>query len=131
MAEKEVRIRSVAKYNGHSVKPTKVVALSFKFRYDELPNSVQSLQMLNENITIKVKLGDEQAITVGVFMITGLNFNGDGDSILNVGSNLDSIEPTAINDLAAFGKDEIFKVMLEALIITDEKEEDEEEPWDE
>lgn len=129
--EKEVKIKSVCKYNGHSVKPTKVVALSFRFKYDELPQSVQTLQMLNENVVVKVKLGDQPAQEVGMFMIKGLNFDGDGDSILNLGSQLDHIEPGVVNEIAAFGKDEVFRIMLEAKIEVEAEEDSEDESWDE
>lgn len=129
--EKEVKIKSVCKYNGHGVKPTKVVALSFRFKYDELPSSVQSLQMLNENVTIRVKLGDQPAMTVGTFMIKGLNFDGDGESVMNLGSQLDHIEPSIVNEIAAFGKDELFKIMIEARIEIEEPEESTDEWNDE
>ncbi len=130
--EKEIKIKSICSYNGHVVNPNKAVTISFKFRYDELVNYLQSVQMLNENINIIIKLGDKKPMKIGMFMIKGLVIDGDGEAVIKFNSQLDFVESTSINEVAAFGKDEQFKIMLEAKIEIEEDEKtSDDESWDE
>lgn len=117
--EKEVKIKSVCKYNGHNVKASKVVDLSLKFNYDELVNYVQTIQMLNENITVKVMV-DGKGFKLGTFLIKEIKIDGDGEGTIKMASSMDHIDAAAINSIVI---SEAFRVMFEATISSDEQEE--------
>lgn len=126
MAETEVKIKSICKYNGHSIKTNRAVDLALKFGYDEMVNYIQAIQMLNNNITIKVKIGDQQGEEIGTFMIKEIKIDGDGEGMIKFNSQMDFINANAMNKLA---QGESFKVMLDAKIEVEEPAE-EEENWD-
>ena len=52
MSEKKVVVKEVVNYKGHSVKANGSVDLSFSAMYDELTNTIQCLQMLNNDVDI-------------------------------------------------------------------------------
>lgn len=126
--EKEVKLKSVCKYNGHSFKTNKSVDLSLKFGYDELTNYIQAIQMLNENITMKVKVGDNQGKEIGTFMIKEIKIDGDGEGTIKLNSSIDFVDANAINSIVI---GETFRVMLEAKIDVEEEQTENEEAWDE
>lgn len=126
--EKEVKIKLVGKYNGHSVKPTRVVDLALKLPYDELATYIQSVQMLNENVTLIVRLPDSKPVEVGTFMIGELKIASDGEGNLRLKSNMDSVNANVLNDMAI---DDPFNVLLRAKIeIEEEDPEEDAEDWD-
>lgn len=126
--EKEVKLKAVCKYNGHSFKTNKSVDLSLKFGYDELTNYIQAIQMLNENITMKVKVGDNQGKEIGTFMIKEIKIDGDGEGTIKLNSSIDFVDANAINSIVI---GETFRVMLEAKIEVEETPTENEEAWDE
>jgi hypothetical protein len=113
---KEVKVKAVGEFNGQSTKPNKSIDLSFKFPYSELVNSVQTLQMLNENITVSAKIGDEKPIKLGMFTLNGLNFDRDGEAVLKLNSMLDYVEADNLNTIAALGKGEQFHILFKASV---------------
>lgn len=100
MPEQKVKIKSLCKYNGHSVKANKSVDISFKFMYSELTNYIKLIQLLNENIEISIKIEDEKAQKLGTFMIRGIGIDHDGEGNIKFNSQLDFIEPNVINEIA-------------------------------
>ncbi len=118
---KKVKIKVVGKYNGHSIKANKSVDVSFKFAYSEMVNTVKLLQLLNENVTIIVKVGDEKPKKIGMFMIKDIRFDSDGESIIKFNSSTDFIEAASLDGLAG---DDLLTVLFQAEI---EIEDDDEE----
>lgn len=108
---KELKTRSLAKYNGHSIKTNKAVDLSLKFSYEELPNYIKLIQFLNENVTITIKKGDQKPQRLGTFMVKEIKIDHDGEGIIKFNSMMDYIEPDELNTLVG---EDIFKVMFEA-----------------
>jgi hypothetical protein len=107
----EIKIKALAKYNGHSIKTNRAVDLSIKFPYEELPNYIKLIQLLNENVNVVVKLPDEKAKKLGVFMIKEIKIDGDGEGAVKFNSQLDFVEADIINTLAGC---EMFKIAFDA-----------------
>lgn len=121
----KVKVKAVGKYNGHSIKANKTVDLKLKFAYDELVNYIRLVQLLNENVTIKVKQSGKKSMNLGIFMVKQINVSHDGEGSLTFNSMLDYAEADKINKLA---NDDLFQVIFEAEIEdTDEGSEDGEE----
>lgn len=114
-----VKVKEVVKYNGHKVKANGAVDLGFKAMYSELTNSIQSLQMLNNDVKIKAKLPGEKPIELGIFRVQKVIIDNDGESTLNFTSLTDFIDMECINKLV--GKDE-FVVLLEANVELEDEE---------
>lgn len=108
---KELKTKSLAKYNGHSFKQNKAVDLGLKFSYEELPNYIKLIQFLNENITIKVKRPDKEGQILGTFMVKEIKIDHDGEGQVKFNSMLDFVEADEINTLVG---DELFKVAFKA-----------------
>lgn len=121
----KVKVKAVGKYNGHSIKANKTVDLKLKFAYDELVNYIRLVQLLNENVTIKVKQSGKKSMNLGIFMVKQINVSHDGEGSLTFNSMLDYAEADKINKLA---NDDLFQVIFEAEIEdTEEDSEDGEE----
>ena len=90
--EHHVEVKLVGKYNGHSVKANQSVDLSIKAGYDQLTQSVQLLQMLNNDVTILAKLTDSKPFKLGVFRVQGVNVSHDGESTIKFNSMADFTE---------------------------------------
>ena len=122
---KELKTRSLAKYNGHSIKTNKAVDLGFRFSYEELPNYIKLIQFLNENVTVVIKQGDNKPQNLGTFMVKEIKIDHDGEGQVKFNSMIDYIEPDELNTLV--GSD-IFKVIFKAVSeeIDDEVEDDDE-----
>jgi len=117
---KEIKARTLARYNGHSIKTNKAVDLSLKFEYGELPNYIKLIQFLNENTKVTVKKGDEKPQCLGIYMVKEIKIDHDGEGIVKFNSMLDHVNADEITTIVG---DEIFKVQFEAT--SEEAEEDE------
>lgn len=120
---KIVKIKGIAKYNGHNIKANSSVDLNLLFNYDELPNYIQLIQLLNENVDISVKVEAEDPRRLGSFMINSINIDHDGQGKVRFNSLLDHVEAGSINDIV--GK--VFKVNMKAMIETEDEESEDEE----
>lgn len=116
----KVKVMLVGNYNGHNVKTSGSVDLNLKADYSEMVNSVQALQMLNNDITVSVKFPDETPFKVGVFRLNQLNFGHDGESKIKLNSMTDFVEMDNINRLIT---DERFLIRLTADVEIEQKEE--------
>ena len=124
-----VKIKQVVNYSGHNVKTNGSIDLTFKAKYDELTNSMQLLQMLNNDVNIVTKIpGIKKPIPLGMFRVKSVNFDGDGESTLKFNSIVDNVEMNNINSIVC--KEE-FQVLLSADIELEEDEEESEEEWEE
>ena len=118
----DVTVRFVGTYNGHSVRANGSVDLSFKGDYSELVNSVQLLQMLNNDVKIVVKLSEDmKPMRIGTFRLKNFGVDHDGESKIVFNSTNDFVEIDNLNKLISA---ERFKVQCKTTI---EEEEDKEE----
>ena len=90
--ETHVEVKIIGKYNGHSVKANQSVDLSIKAGYDQLAQSVQLLQMLNNDVTIVAKVPDSKPFKLGTFRVQAVNISHDGESAIKFNSMADFTE---------------------------------------
>lgn len=120
-----VTVKTFAYYNGHNVKPNGSINLTFKCEYSELSNSVQMLQMLNNDITVVAKIASEsKPIKIGSFRLKGVTIEDDGESKITFNSITDYVEIDNINKLIS---NEAFKLRCDAEVETETEENNEEE----
>lgn len=116
---KEIKIKEMVQYAGHSIKGNGSIDINFNARYSELVNSIQLLQMLNNDIQIAVKIGSDKPFKIGSFRLKNVVIDDDGESKLKFNSIIDSVELEAINNMVVTDE---FTICMKALI---EEEEDE------
>ena len=122
--EKKVVINELVSYSGHNVSANGVVNLTLVAKYSELANSIQAMQMLNENINIKAKLGAGKPFLLGMFRIKNILVDGDGESKLKFVSERDSIELDNLNSLPFSNEDNSdFTIRMEATIEGEDEDE--------
>ena len=103
--------------------------MTFKASYSELTNTIQLMQMLNNDVNIKAKVPGEKAMKLGMFRIKEIKVEGDGESIIKFNSLNDYTEMDNLNYLPIKGSEnEEFAVMMNAEIeIEKEGEENDDE----
>lgn len=117
MSEKKIVVKEVVNYKGHSVRANGSVDLSFSSMYDELTNSIQCLQMLNNDVNIVAKLPNEKPVELGMFRIKNISFDDDGESTLKFNSLDQNVE---LNNLSNIITNEKFQIKMSALIELEE-----------
>ena len=120
----EVKVGMVGTYNGHSLKQSGSVDLTFKCPYSELTEYIKSIQMLNNDVSIMVKLAGEKPLKLGMFRIKEIRVDGDGEGTLKFNSINDYVE---VNNLNKIITKEPFKIRLRSDVEIEEEEENEEE----
>lgn len=124
MNETIVKVKEVVKYGGHSLSANGSVNLTLKASYSELTNSIQAMQMLNNDVAIKAKLPGGKPMKLGIFRIKQIIVDGDGESVLKFNGLNDYIEMDNLN-LLPLNNDENkeFVISMEAEIEREEGEE--------
>lgn len=115
--QKEIKIKSVAAYKGHTLKETGVVTLSMLFKVEELVNIVQLTQMLNNDVSVAVKL-DGVVLKLGSWRINAINISSDGEATLKLNSIADFVE---VNNLNKIVTKDLFCVRFAAEIEIEEE----------
>lgn len=120
-----VKIKQVVTYKGHSLSANGSVNFTLKAAYSELPNSIQMMQMLNNDVNIKAKLPGGKPMKLGMFRIKQIVVDGDGESILKFNGLNDYIEMDNLN-LLPLNNDENkeFVIMAEAEIEMEDEEDE-------
>ena len=122
-----VKIKEVVKYGGHSLSANGAVNFTLKAGYSELPKTIQVMQMLNNDVSIKAKIPGKQVINLGSFRVKQIIVDGDGESVLKFNGLNDYIEMDNLNTLPMNDSEvKEFAVMLEAEIENENGEESEE-----
>lgn len=122
-----IKVKQVVTYGGHSMSANGSVNLTLRSAYSELASSVQQLQMLNNDVSIKAKLPGSKPMKLGTFRIKQIAIDGDGESVLKFNGLSDYIEMDNLNLLPLNTDDnKEFTVMMEAQIESEEDEEDNE-----
>lgn len=124
-----VKVKEIVKYGGHNLSANGSVNLTFKASYSELTNTIQLMQMLNNDVNIKAKIPGEKAMKLGMFRIKEIKVEGDGESVIKFNSLNDYTEMDNLNYLPIKGSEnEEFAVMMSAEIeIEKEGEENDDE----
>lgn len=124
-----IKVEQVVKYGGHNLAASGSVNLTFKAMYSELTKTIELHQMLNNDVTVKVKLpGRPGALTLGVFRINGLNTSGDGCSTIKLNGLNTFVEMDNLNLLPTKqdGDEDLFRVRYEAEIEEEDEDDGEE-----
>lgn len=95
---KEVKVKQVVAYGGHSITANGLVNLTLKATYSELVNTIQLTQMLNNDIILGAKTGGKTK-RLGVFRIKQLIIDGDGDSKIKLSGDTNFVETDEVNNL--------------------------------
>ena len=119
---KQIKVKQVVKYGGHSLSANGSVNFTLKAAYSELANTIQAMQMLNNDVVIKAKVPGSKPMKLGMFRIKQITVDGDGESTIKFNGLNDYIEMDNLNILPTNGdENKMFTVMMEA----DVEEEDE------
>lgn len=116
---KKIKIKEVVGYNGHNVKANGIVLLNLKAMYSELVNTIQVLQLLNNDVKITVVEGKNES-SLGMFRVKNVNVSDDGESVLKFETLAEAAEMDVINSLV--GKETEFTIKMFAEVDTDEDE---------
>lgn len=120
---KNIKVKEVVKYAGHNISANGVVNFTLVAGYSELVNTIKSMQLLNNDITIKAKLPDQKPMKLGLFMLNQVVVDGDGESKLKFKGNSDYIEMDNLN-LLPLNHDDVSEFVI--LLDADVEEEDDE-----
>ena len=113
---KQVKIKEVVTYGGHSITASGLVNLTLKAGYGELVNTIQLTQMLNNDITLGAKVQGKTR-KLGIFRIKTINIDGDGESKIKFVGDTNYVEIDQVNELP-LNTDDIkeFVILLKAEI---------------
>ena len=119
----KVKVKEIVKYGGHSLSANGSVNFTLKAQYSELSNTIQLMQMLNNDVSIKAKIPGGSPKKLGFFRVKQIVIDGDGESTIKFNGLNDYIEMDNLN-LLPLNSDENkeFVVLMEAEIETDEME---------
>ena len=110
----QIKVKQLVEYNGHGLRANGSVDLNFKAKYSNLVNTIQLMQLLNNDITIKAKVSNK-VTRLGIFRIKNIVIDGDGESKLKLIGLSDYIEMDELNNLPLSNEDaKEFYVMYEA-----------------
>lgn len=96
---KTIKVKEVVTYAGHSLRANGSVNLTVKAMYSELTNSIQMMQMLNNDVDLKAKVADGKPMRLGYFRIQEIRVDGDGESTIKFNGISDNIEMDNLNNL--------------------------------
>lgn len=120
---KNIKIKEVVTYDGHSQKKNGSVMLNLRASYSELVNTISILQLLNNDVTVKAKIPRSKPMRLGTFRVDNVRIDNDGESVIKLNGLNDFVEMNNLNDLP-LNSDEVkeFTVMLEANIEEESEE---------
>lgn len=110
-----IKVKEVVKYGGHSLSANGSVNFTLKAQYSELANTIQLMQMLNNDVNIKAKAPGGKPMKLGFFRVKQIIIDGDGESTIKFNGLNDHVELDNLN-LLPLNSDENkeFIVMMEA-----------------
>ena len=124
----KVKVKEIVEYAGHTLSANGNVNFTLKASYSELTNTIQLMQMLNNDVDIKARLPGGKPMKLGSFRIKQIVIDGDGESKIKFNSLNDYVEMDNLNVLPNNGADvKEFTVLLEAEIEIEEGDTDGEE----
>lgn len=120
----EVKVKEMMSYAGHNISANGSVNLTLKAMYSECTNSMKLLQMLNNDVKIKVKKASS-TFSLGMFRIKEVKFDGDGQSTVKFNTITDFADTDNLNNLVPLGDEPKEFTVLFVTEIEEEEEEDE------
>lgn len=124
----KAKVKEIVEYAGHTLSANGNVNFTLKASYSELTNTIQLMQMLNNDVDIKARLPGGKPMKLGSFRIKQIVIDGDGESKIKFNSLNDYVEMDNLNVLPNNGADiKEFTVLLEAEIEIEEGDTDGEE----
>lgn len=127
-----LKIKEMVSYGGHSLSANGSVNLTLVAKYSELVKTIQTTQMLNNDVKIKAKLRSKQPMVLGTFRIKQVIIDDDGESKIKFNGLYDFIEMDNLNLLPLNDADsKEFTVMFETEIEEEDAKEEEENEKDE
>ena len=120
-----IKVKQVVKYDGHSLSSNGSVNFKLRASYSELVNSIKLMQMLNNDVSIKVKIPGSKVMKLGIFRIKQIVIDGDGESKITFNGLNDFIEMDNLNLLPLKNNEETneFQVLYESNVEDEENEE--------
>ena len=108
-----LKAKSIVSYNGHNISANGTVNFNVNAQYSQLTNTIQLMQMLNNDIDIKAKVSGA-VLKLGSFRIKKITIDGDGESKIQLTSLVDYVEVDNLN-LLPLQSDESkeFKILFE------------------
>lgn len=117
----KAKVKEIVEYAGHTLSANGNVNFTLKASYSELTNTIQLMQMLNNDVDIKARLPGGKPMKLGSFRIKQIVIDGDGESKIKFNSLNDYVEMDNLNMLPNNGADvKEFTVLLEAEIEIEE-----------
>ena len=117
----KAKVKETVEYAGHTLSANGNVNFTLKASYSELTNTIQLMQMLNNDVDIKARLPGGKPMNLGSFRIKQIVIDGDGESKIKFNSLNDYVEMDNLNVLPNNGADiKEFTVLLEAEIEIEE-----------
>ena len=121
----KAKVKEIVEYAGHTLSANGNVNFTLKASYSELTNTIQLMQMLNNDVDIKARLPGGKPMKLGSFRIKQIVIDGDGESKIKFNSLNDYVEMDNLNMLPNNGADvKEFTVLLEAEIEIEEGDTD-------
>lgn len=117
----ELKQKGIVKFQGFNVASSKVVTLKVKLPFNEMVTSVKLLQSLNSDVTIHAKMDGSKAVSLGMFSISSVTFDKDGNATAQFKSMLENVDSENICSLA---DSEVTEMLFRAIIELPEKEEE-------
>lgn len=96
---KKISVKTFANYKAHSVNGKGVVKLTVSIAYADLSDAVKLLQLLNSDVNVRAKFGNEKPIKIGSFKIDKFAVDRDGNVKLTFNSFTDYVELDMIANL--------------------------------
>ena len=120
---KHVKVKVIAKYHGHNTSANGTINLTLKTQYSELAKTVQVLQMLNNDITIKARIAGLPPFALGSFRLKNISTGDDGESTIKLSGIKDFVEVDNLSKLPLNDDDvKEFETLFDAEIEDDEDE---------
>lgn len=116
----QLKTKQIVSYNGHSLSANGSVNFNLNAQYSQLTQSIQLMQMLNNDVSIKAKVSGK-VLKLGVFRIKQITIDGDGESKIKFNGLSDYVEMDNLN-LLPLQSDEVkeFQVLYEADVEVEE-----------
>lgn len=120
-----LKVVEVVSYGGHSISANGSVNLTLKAQYPELTKSIEMMQMLNCDVTLRFKVPGEKAKHLGMFRVKGIDVHGDGCSVLKFNGLADFVETDNLNNMPLADADvKQFQILAVAEAEEEEQEND-------
>lgn len=127
-----IEVEQVVTSGGYSISANGVAHVTFKSKYGELVNTVNMLQLLNNDIDVTAFVPGEKPSKVARFMrIKNISVDGDGEQTVKLQGVSEFVDVEELSKLP-FKNAEIpeFKVKFVSDVEVESDDDDDEDEWD-